>query len=135
MVKCKNGYTFAPGEMAEWSIAAVLKTVELRGSGGSNPSLSATRDFSEVVILSQPFLLRQECIRESICEYPLIVIRMWYTSPPKIYCKLRRIGKGNCRKPIHPNDLQLPLYKSLFDSKVAEGKNERNEANPLLRID
>ena len=33
--------TFAKGEMAEWSIAAVLKTVELRGSGGSNPSLSA----------------------------------------------------------------------------------------------
>ena len=33
--------TFVPGEVAEWSIAAVLKTVELRGSGGSNPSLSA----------------------------------------------------------------------------------------------
>ena len=29
--------------MAEWSIAAVLKTVELQGSGGSNPSLSAIR--------------------------------------------------------------------------------------------
>ena len=29
------------GEMAERSIAAVLKTVEPRGSGGSNPSLSA----------------------------------------------------------------------------------------------
>ena len=29
------------GKMAEWSIAAVLKTVELQGSGGSNPSLSA----------------------------------------------------------------------------------------------
>ena len=43
LVKCKNGYTFAPGEMAEWSIAAVLKTVELRGSGGSNPSLSAKK--------------------------------------------------------------------------------------------
>ena len=27
--------------MAEWSIAAVLKTVEVRASGGSNPSLSA----------------------------------------------------------------------------------------------
>ena len=27
--------------MAEWSIAPVLKTDELRGSGGSNPSLSA----------------------------------------------------------------------------------------------
>ena len=28
--------------MAEWSIAAVLKTVDPQGSGGSNPSLSAT---------------------------------------------------------------------------------------------
>ena len=38
--------------MAEWSIAAVLKTVELRGSGGSNPSLSAKwlqDDFKMVV--------------------------------------------------------------------------------------
>jgi hypothetical protein len=34
---------FAPriGEMAEWSNAAVLKTVEGHTSGGSNPSLSA----------------------------------------------------------------------------------------------
>jgi hypothetical protein len=32
---------FAPGEMAERSIAAVLKTVEGQTSGGSNPSLSA----------------------------------------------------------------------------------------------
>ena len=31
------------GEVAEWSIAAVLKTVEPRGSGGSNPSLSANK--------------------------------------------------------------------------------------------
>ena len=29
------------GEMAEWSIAAVLKTVEGHTSGGSNPPLSA----------------------------------------------------------------------------------------------
>ena len=28
--------------MAEWSNAAVLKTVVLKGTGGSNPSLSAT---------------------------------------------------------------------------------------------
>ena len=27
--------------MAEWSNAAVLKTVDLKGFGGSNPSLSA----------------------------------------------------------------------------------------------
>ncbi len=31
------------GEVAEWSIAAVLKTVELRGSRGSNPCLSAIK--------------------------------------------------------------------------------------------
>ena len=30
------------GEMVEWSITAVLKTAVLRGTGGSNPSLSAT---------------------------------------------------------------------------------------------
>ena len=33
--------TFVAGEMAEWSIAPVLKTGVLRGTGGSNPSLSA----------------------------------------------------------------------------------------------
>ena len=37
----RKNSTFVPGEMAEWSIAAVLKTVDLQGSGGSNPSLSA----------------------------------------------------------------------------------------------
>ncbi len=40
----KKSTTFASlfkGEMAEWSIAAVLKTAVLRGTGGSNPSLSA----------------------------------------------------------------------------------------------
>ena len=31
------------GELAEWSNAAVLKTVDLNGSGGSNPSLSAQK--------------------------------------------------------------------------------------------
>ena len=38
-------YTFVRffGKMAEWSIAAVLKTVDLKGFGGSNPSLSAGR--------------------------------------------------------------------------------------------
>ena len=30
--------------MAEWSIASVLKTEVLKGTGGSNPSLSASDD-------------------------------------------------------------------------------------------
>ena len=34
--------------MAEWSIAAVLKTVVLRGTGGSNPSLSAKEFVNQV---------------------------------------------------------------------------------------
>ena len=33
------------GEMAEWSIAAVLKTVVLRGTRGSNPCLSAGKNY------------------------------------------------------------------------------------------
>jgi hypothetical protein len=32
----------AYGEVAEWSIAADLKSAEPQGSGGSNPSLSAS---------------------------------------------------------------------------------------------
>ena len=37
-------FNFVRGEMAERSIAAVLKTVDCYRSGGSNPSLSAERD-------------------------------------------------------------------------------------------
>ena len=29
------------GEVAEWTIAVVLKTIVLKGTGGSNPSFSA----------------------------------------------------------------------------------------------
>ena len=53
MLNPKKISTFAPlkrreirdgfGRMAEWSNAAVLKTVDLHGSGGSNPSSSAKK--------------------------------------------------------------------------------------------
>ena len=36
------------GEMAEWANAAVLKTVDLNGSGGSNPSLSAEKGVTDI---------------------------------------------------------------------------------------
>ena len=42
--------------MAEWSIAAVLKTVELRGSGGSNPSLSAENERVQITSDLHPLL-------------------------------------------------------------------------------
>ena len=38
---CSKNRSTNLGEVVEWSITAVLKTVELKGSGGSNPSLSA----------------------------------------------------------------------------------------------
>lgn len=42
------------GEVVEWSITAVLKTVELRGSGGSNPSLSATNAENQQIAKQTP---------------------------------------------------------------------------------
>ena len=36
-----SGMYFKNGEMAEWSIAPVLKTGVPKGTGGSNPSASA----------------------------------------------------------------------------------------------
>ena len=59
------------GEMVEWSITTVLKTVVLRGTGGSNPSLSAinignqcftkqTPDFTPKNVKSGIFILFNE---------------------------------------------------------------------------
>ena len=44
------------GEMAEWSIAAVLKTVEGHTSGGSNPSLSAIKGVNQAFARFTPFI-------------------------------------------------------------------------------
>ena len=44
------------GEVAEWSIAAVLKTVVLRGTGGSNPSLSAIKGVNQAFVRFTPFI-------------------------------------------------------------------------------
>ena len=44
------------GEMAEWSIAAVLKTVEGHTSGGSNPSLSAKFNLNPLIFSGFCFL-------------------------------------------------------------------------------
>ena len=57
--------------MAEWSIAAVLKTVEVRASGGSNPSLSAVKGVNQVVTRFTPFLhpkIKVGCIFGSVAK-------------------------------------------------------------------
>lgn len=48
---------FGKGEVVEWSITAVLKTVELKGSGGSNPSLSARK---WLVGIYRPFFIKSK---------------------------------------------------------------------------
>ena len=52
----KFSFIFAPalGEVAEWSIAAVLKTVVLRGTRGSNPCLSATNAENQQIAKQTP---------------------------------------------------------------------------------
>ena len=57
------------GEMAEWSIAAVLKTVELRGSGGSNPSLSANKGVNQQVMRFTPFITPEKFLGISCMVY------------------------------------------------------------------
>ena len=42
------------GEVAEWSIAAVLKTVVLRGTRGSNPRLSAINAENQQIAKQTP---------------------------------------------------------------------------------
>ena len=43
------------GEMVEWSITVVLKTTVPRGTGGSNPSLSAKKKGDELKFNELPF--------------------------------------------------------------------------------
>ena len=43
------------GEMVEWSITTVLKTVVPRGTGGSNPSLSAEAFFDNHQVITKDF--------------------------------------------------------------------------------
>ncbi len=61
---------FAPGGMAEWSNAAVLKTVVPQGTGGSNPSSSAqilkTRLRSRRVFLL--YTGSKACLSEGGCK-------------------------------------------------------------------
>ena len=44
--------------MVEWTITTVLKTVELKGSGGSNPSLTAISAKNNVKFIYRDFLVR-----------------------------------------------------------------------------
>ena len=53
-MKNKAALTKSFGEVAEWSIAAVLKTVVPRGTRGSNPSLSAINAENQQIAKQTP---------------------------------------------------------------------------------
>ena len=55
--KARKGWNiFYTGELAEWSNAAVLKTVDCNRSGGSNPSLSASFIYKSITYENGIFL-------------------------------------------------------------------------------
>ena len=108
------------GEMAEWSIAAVLKTVELRGSGGSNPSLSAEYQLKRCMVITCSvlyFILVNVAyfrMRDSIRHLNNLFISLIYTLRAlkkkfpqflNFFIKFRRI----CILQI-PDIFQFPLY-------------------------
>ena len=78
--------TFAPGEMAEWSIAAVLKTVDLQGSGGSNPSLSAKWVY--VWVSPKPASERCQSGRMGRSRKPLTLVRGSQGSNPCLSARI-----------------------------------------------
>ena len=93
------------GELAEWSNAAVLKTVDLNGSGGSNPSLSAKKWLT------------------GICE-PLFNF-----SIPKNIPKSLRKSNFSCRK------LQVALIVcELEEDWRSVGENRKQNDNLLIWI-
>ena len=61
----KKAIPLQHGKLAEWSNATVSKAVDLHGSGGSNPSLSAKKE-----VLGLPFFI-YICI---IAAYPCIIV-------------------------------------------------------------
>ena len=80
------------GELAEWSNAAVLKTVDLNGSGGSNPSLSALKSLQEIDI--------QSC---RLFSYPKSCTKNAPTPVSTHFC-------GCFSNPIYPI-LLIPFYR------------------------
>ena len=54
------------GEVAEWSIAAVLKTVVPRGTRGSNPCLSAIKGVNQAFARFTPFFTPKNAIRTKL---------------------------------------------------------------------
>ena len=109
----KNAILLSFGEVAEWSIAAVLKTVELRGSGGSNPSLSA----------------RPRSKKVSRNRY-LLFLYLWR----KFTCR-RRCGNKRCRRAAFcAVGLQGPLRRAEGKGVKRSDQRERSSQFSLSAL-
>ncbi len=93
---CSRFLINARGKLAEWSIAAVLKTVDLQGFGGSNPSLSASKT--------------KTCLSE-------------FTQASRFLLYLHRMPSADCwdyeEIPHFPQKLQINLHNSEKSSNFA----------------
>ena len=95
--------------MAEWSNAAVLKTVDVKASGGSNPSLSAEMQLSAkrwaVFIFPQPSLL------ERGKKYKTAIVCHRHTSCNNSARALRRVLRECTARRASP----IPHYQSQLE--------------------
>ncbi len=95
--------------MAEWFKAAVLKTVVLKGTGGSNPSLSAKVPCSLLQGTFFVYLLVEEIFRKSFLSEK-VKTSQGLASPHKAFRKKQR--KFLWHKPF-TNSLLTPASPSL----------------------
>ena len=102
--------------MAEWSIAAVLKTVDPHGSGGSNPSLSAAvcktirisklqTHFADFLFLNIPSN-RRHCIKRPPFQEPIFRFHVLQKFVPKF----RKVGDFT----LVSIDLLFNLFQNSF---------------------
>ena len=63
------------GEMAEWSNAPVLKTGVLQGTGGSNPSLSATNAENQQIAKQTPSFTPKNVKSSVFVLFKIIAVR------------------------------------------------------------
>ena len=89
------------GKVVEWSITAVLKTAVLRGTGGSNPSLSAT-ERDEQICSSRFFCMFYKSA--NYAPFPLAL----FTPPPKGPPPLRQERSLNS-----PAIMQAEVFKAV----------------------
>ena len=63
------------GEMAEWSIVAVSKTVVPSGTGGSNPPLSAIKGVNQTIVRFMPFFTSKNQLRGVVFPFHAFFLR------------------------------------------------------------